>query len=238
MNLILFEPGEILIPRDDLRIQHILTILKMKPGEEFDAGIIDGPRGKAWIDSEEDSQEVSIGFRSTEEPHPLAPLALAVGACRPQTVRKILLQATTLGVGAIHFFASSKSEQGYLKSKMYRAEQIRPYLIEGAQQAFCTLLPKVVIHDNFQDCLEANGKNPGISLDNYEAVSSLGNFDFTSIRTLTLWIGSERGWSAAERNSFRDNEITLCSLGTRVLRTETAAVAGTALCLSGLGWFE
>lgn len=266
MNLILFEPGEweSPLPRDDSRIQHILTILKFGPGQEFDAGVIDGPRGKAWIEPKDvkhgegppeeqspdaGSKSVKLNFRPTTEQPPLAPLTLAVGACRPQTVRKILLQATALGVGSIHFFASGKTEKGYLNSKVYRPEQIRPYLIEGAQQAFCTRLPSVEVHDSFDDCFNACSGGPGVSLDNYEAVCPLGDFKFPDYRSsagntdergqrppLTLWIGSERGWSAEEREEFRRKGITLCSLGSRVLRTETAAVAGIAFCLSGMGW--
>ena len=45
-------------------------------------------------------------------------------------------------------------------------------------------------------------------------------------------IGSERGWTAAERRLFCEAGFTLCSMGQRVLRTETAATTATAIILS------
>ena len=45
-------------------------------------------------------------------------------------------------------------------------------------------------------------------------------------------IGSERGWTAAERKLFCEAGFTLCGMGQRVLRTETAATTATAIILS------
>jgi len=244
VNLILFEPDEIDHPfsPEDPRIRHLKGILGREQGQEFDAGLINGPRGKGWIEAET-TEEVIVGFRPLEVPPSLPPLHLAVGACRPQTVRKVLLQATTLGVRSVHFFASSRSEQGYLESRVYRPDQVRPYLIEGAQQAFCTRLPDTAVHESFEECLEALSETRGIALDNYEAQGPLHTYPFdgkesSSVPPLSLWIGSERGWSAPEREAFRFGNIALRGLGPRVLRTETAVVAGITLCLAGMGWWN
>ena len=240
MNLILFEPEEWEGPLSsgDFRITHLKKVLRRGPAEEFDAGVVNGPRGRGWI-KEERAGEVLLGFRPTGQSPPLFPLILAVGASRPQTARKILLQATSLGVKEIHFFASEKGEGGYLKSRIYQAKLMRPYLLEGAGQAFSTRLPRVEIHPGFLQCLERLSEGPGVGLDNYEAPIPLHSHGFPSTedireRPLTLWVGSERGWSAAERNLLRSRGFPLRGLGPRVLRTETAVVAGIALCLAGL----
>ena len=244
MNLILFEPEETdrCFDPGDARIRHLKEILERDPGQEFDAGIINGPRGKGWIE-EESTGGIRLGFRPLEDPPSLPPLDLAVGACRPQTVRKVLLQATSLGVRSIHFFATSRSERGYLASRVYRPDQVRPLLIEGAQQAFCTRLHSTAVHQSLEDCLAVLSDHRGIALDNYEAEGPLHSYPFkgkesSSVPSLSLWIGSERGWSAQEREAFRLRGIALRGLGPRVLRTETAVVAGVSLCLSGLGWWD
>ena len=41
----------------------------------------------------------------------------------------------------------------------------------------------------------------------------------------TLAIGPERGWSKAERDQLRKHDFTLLSMGSRVLRQDTAVVA-------------
>ena len=52
-------------------------------------------------------------------------------------------------------------------------------------------------------------------------------------------MGPERGWSDAERQALADAGFTAYHLGDRILRVETAAVAGASLMLAGLGvWQE
>ena len=52
---------------------------------------------------------------------------------------------------------------------------------------------------------------------------------------IILAIGSERGWSPAERDILRANHFTLAHLGPRVLRAETAVTAAIAIVKSHLG---
>jgi len=50
-----------------------------------------------------------------------------------------------------------------------------------------------------------------------------------------LALGSERGWTEAETRLFQAEGFTLASLGTRILKTETAASAAAAIALARLG---
>ncbi|MEY4006356.1 MAG: hypothetical protein RLZZ221_2452, partial [Verrucomicrobiota bacterium] len=51
VNLVLFEADEIgrLLPRSDRRVGHVLDVLRRGIGEPFDAGVINGPRGRARL---------------------------------------------------------------------------------------------------------------------------------------------------------------------------------------------
>ena len=51
----------------------------------------------------------------------------------------------------------------------------------------------------------------------------------TSVKTVVLAIGSERGWSPDERDLFRQNDFVLADLGERPLRTETATIAAISV---------
>ncbi len=243
MNLILFEARELTspLPLNDPRALHLSQILRRESFEEFDSGIIDGSRGKARI-VEKTSEGYRIQFTPTDIPPPLFPLILAAGAGRPQTAKKILREITAMGVSAIHFFASGKGDKAYLRSSIYKDDNYRPYLIEGAQQAFCTRLPRVRIHSSLGAALRefSDGKNfRSVCLDNYEAKYPLKDYPFNESKTpLVLWIGSERGWSEKERKIFSEHEIPLASLGKRILRTETASVSGISICLAGIGHLD
>lgn len=247
MNIVLFEPEALLGPlsRSDPRAQHIINVLRRKIGDTFDAGIVNGPRGKARLEGLSD-KELDLSFSWDAEPPPLAPLDLVVGLARPQTARKILQEATTLGVRSIHFVKTDRSESSYASSTLWSSGEWRRHLIEGAAQAFCTRLPSIRHDQTLDDFLNGiSSFSAKVALDNYEAPSALAAllhpylnadpFDTAKFH-LCLAIGSERGWSPRERVLLKDNGFTLAHLGQRVLRTETAVVASLSIAKSTLGW--
>ena len=82
------------------------------------SGLIDGPRGKAVLRSGTEDQVV-LEFSWNEEPEPLLPIDLIVGLSRPQTSRKILQEATSLGVRRIHFVATDRGESHRMRCRSY-----------------------------------------------------------------------------------------------------------------------
>jgi RsmE family RNA methyltransferase len=54
-------------------------------------------------------------------------------------------------------------------------------------------------------------------------------------RAITLAIGSERGWTPGEVGLLGEAGFTVCALGERILKTETASVAAVSLCLASMG---
>jgi 16S rRNA (uracil1498-N3)-methyltransferase len=229
VNLILLEADEAdgHLAASDPRAVHLLRVLRRKEGDRFDAGIVDGPRGKGTI--------VAIGpdgiqfrFEPVAEPPALDPIHLVVALQRPQTARKVLGEATALGVSSIRFFQSEKGEPDYASSTLWSTPEWRRHLMDGAAQAFDTRIPQV---SHARSLAEAVAALPagcsGIGLDNYEGTrrltAGLAN------AALALAFGPERGWSASERTQLRAAGFELAHLGTRVLRTETAVVAALAI---------
>lgn len=235
MNLILFSDEEtaLPLPRQDPRAIHLLEVLKRKPGDLFDAGRIDGPRGKGKV-LEIGPSNLTLSFEWGEPPPPLYPLRLIVGLPRPQTVRKVLLEATTLGVSALHFATTDRGEAGYAQSTLWSSGEWRRLLVAGAEQAFCTRLPEVTWGRPLEDCLAAVGNETKLALDNYEAPERLSRAELVFPK-VCLAIGSERGWTERERALLRDGGFRFHNLGSRVLRTETAVTAASALVLAKLG---
>ena len=48
----------------------------------------------------------------------------------------------------------------------------------------------------------------------------------------------KRGWTDKERDLLREKGFTLCSMGKRVLRTESAATVSASIILSSLGYLD
>lgn len=235
MNLILFEVPEtqVPLPRSDPRARHLLDVLHCEPGSRFDAGLIGGPRGKGMVRSVS-AESLALDFTWDATPvTPPEPLTLLVGLPRPQTARDLLRELSSLGVAALHFVATEKTEPGYASSKLWSTGEWRRHLITGAEQAFTTLLPEVTWGRPLAEVIATlPAANTRIALDNYEAASPLSNVPALVGAGVTLALGPERGWAASDRTELRAAGFTLAHLGPRVLRVETAAIAAVAVVLS------
>jgi len=236
VNLILFEAAETErpLPRTDARARHLLEVLRRKEGDSFDAGLVNGPRGKGTL-AAIGPAALRLIFVWGLPPPPLDPITLIVGLPRPQTARKILQEATALGVSGLHFVLTERGEANYAQSTLWADGEWERHLRAGAEQAFDTRLPEVSHGRSLAEALAAVGQGVGLALDNYEGSGPLG----TAVLAVpvAIAIGPERGWSAGERELLRRREFALVHLGPRVLRTETACVAAVAIVKTRLGLF-
>lgn len=239
MNLVLFEPGELdaPLPFADPRARHILTVLRRAPGETFVAGLVNGPLGTATLLSA-DPAALVLAFAPDREPPPLPPVTLLVGLPRPQTARDLLRDATTLGVSCIHFITTERADPNYAASSLWTTGEWRRHLLAGAAQACDTRLPEVTWTHTLASALAALPASAvRLALDNYEATTPL-SAEIPNPRSqipnqTILALGPERGWGPADRTALRAAGFTLCSLGDRVLRLETAVIAALTLAHHG-----
>lgn len=238
MNIILFLPGEdpSFIPLEDPRADHIIRTLKLNPGESFDMGIVRGKAGKGKVQRITD-RGIEITPSLFVDPVPLYPVILLLGMTRPIMARRILREAAVLGVKEIIFCPTEKGERSYGLSSFYRNRDFLSTLVEGASQAFTTLIPEVRVEESLERVLQGKVLPAGnhLALDNYEGEKLLGRVNLEQGDTI-LALGSERGWSGGERVLFRDSGFFLVSLGNRVLKTETACIAGVSIILHLLGY--
>lgn len=237
LNLILFTTEETgrPLPRTDARARHLIDVLERRVGDTFDAGQPNGPRGKGKIVAINDAT-LELSFTWGPAPPVADSITLLIGLPRPQTARKILRDATALGVEALHFVVTEKGDPSYGQSTLWTTGEWERHLVAGAEQAFCTRLPAVTHGLPLADVinsLPAGGAR--LALDNYEAPTALSQAIVARDIPAALAFGPERGWSAGERTLLRDQGFVLVHLGTRVLRIETAVVAALAVLKAGRG---
>lgn len=243
MNLILFEAGEIdqPLPLADPRARHVLHVLRRQKGETFDAGIINGPRGKGTVTAVTPAALAWSFAPAMPAPMPI-PITVIVGLPRPQTARDVLRDASTLGIGALHFVRTEKGDPNYAQSTLWSSGEWRRHAIAGAEQAFDTRIPDVTSGRMLAEVLDAPSATDPVrtarcrlAFDNYEAGRSLFDTNLPRAAHAVLALGAERGWSAAERDTLRAHGFEFVHLGSRVLRTETAVVAALTVVRAKLG---
>lgn len=221
------------------------SVLGVDVGDTVDVGVIDGPRGTAAVAGVSES-EILLEFHldtESEIDRPF-PVTILLGHPRPIVLKRILKDLTTLGAERIVVSGTDTGEKSYLQSKLWNGDAVRCYLIDGAAQAGVTCLPKVdrvpTVGDAL-DLLEAETQPTSdtwnlqaLAMDNQPFHTHLSGVSLKRSRVV-LAVGSERGWSDGERLQLRNRGFNLCTMGARILRTETAVVCATSLVLSKIG---
>lgn len=256
MNLILFdkpfestrlEPG-------DPKAAHLQKVLRVQVGSKVFVGFINGLRARAEVSALGGDGSLELTVVATESPPPPLPIQLLLGLPRPHTAKRVLFEAASMGVEALHFFEAERGEPSYAQSSLWSSGEWEARLRLGTEQSFGTHLPEVAMHADLQSalsCLESLaiagppagsghgaplGQRARIALDNYEATAPLAEALPLDANRACLALGPERGWSGGERDTFRKNGWMLAHLGPQVLRAETACTAALAVTASRLCW--
>lgn len=241
MNLILFDsPFEtIRLEGSDPRAQHIRKVLRAVVGTLVFVGFENGPRARVSVTELSEDGAVVLEVVNTEASPAALPITLLIGLPRPHTAKRILFDAASMGVQALHFFESERSEPSYAQSSLWSTDEWRDRLRLGTEQSFGTHVPDVAMHADLQSAISAlYGADVNIALDNYEAEGALSAILPQTAGSALIALGSERGWSPTERDVFRKNGWKLAHIGPHVLRAETAVVAAVSATASVLGYWS
>ena len=252
MNRILFEKSEI---RDGVatfggeRAEHVLSVLHGKVGQVLKTGEIDGPIGTSEITAIKGEampvkgeaassplveNELSITVRCSHTQQSIAPwVDLILAPPRPRVMKRLLPQLAALGVGRIFLVGAKKVEKDFWGATLLKPENYRPLLIDGLMQAGTSILPTIELRRNFRKFIreELDQMLPSpkrIVAHPYEAKDvrpETGDLTQSNTSSLTLAIGPEGGWTDEEVALLEEHGFSRYSLGSRILRTDTATIA-------------
>ena len=133
---------------------------------------------------------------------------------------------TELGVATIVPVVAQRTDAHLGKAAEKRVERWHRLAHEASQQSRRISEPRI---ENPRPLKNAIVEAPGqrVILSENERGISIADLNFAS--EVSLAIGPEGGWTAAEEGSFANAGWDAASLGTTVLRAETAAIAATAI---------
>jgi len=245
MNIVLFERHElegerhyaVTLPLADPRAKHLRTVLRCSCGDCFRAGLADGPLGRGEVVALT-GEVIRLRFHAECGSPPNAPVRLLLGHPRPIQLQRILRELAAIGVSQVVVSHTELGERSYFQSTIWSGDSIRRLLLEGCSQGGGTRLPLVVREHTLERAvlrLERGEPRPAARLVLHPAP---GGSRLAAAEGLmppvVLAVGSERGWSTAELALLESGGYLRVRLGERVLRTETAVVAATAVLLGRL----
>ena len=235
MNIILFDamPDQNTIPATDFRAQHIHKILRLTQGDQFTMGIVNGVWGIATITSLENGH-VSFSFEKQGESAKLAPITLLVAQVRPICMKRILREAVSFGIERLVVTGADTAERSYQSAKLWTSGEYSSYMLDGAMQSGQTSMPSLIQVGSVDKALALDIPwQTKLLLDPAAQLNPLSQIDSMQ-EPVVIAIGPERGWSERERKLFWQQQFISCTMGSRILRTETACSAAIALTLGSL----
>ena len=253
MNRILFEPGEVSADGTAVfsgpRAEHVLNVLHGAVGQVLKTGVVDGPVGTSVVESIEPQPpdpatglaQGRIAVRCTHDGAAVAPWAdLLLAPPRPRAMKRLLPQLVQMGVGRIVLVGAEKVEKAFWGAQLLKPEVYRPLLLDGLMQAGTTALPTIQVEKSFRHYVEKGRfeadfagqtrrvlAHPYVRAPEAGARTDPGSAPVSGARkerTLVA-IGPEGGWTDAEVALLEAHGFARLSLGPRILRTDTAAIA-------------
>ena len=214
---------------DDRAYQHVVQVLRLKQ----DAALMlfngkDGEYEATLITAEKRHAVVLIGKYSN--PLSESPLAihLGLGISKGERMDFAIQKAVELGITDITpLFTERSVVQLDDKRQEKRLKHWQGIIQSACEQCGRTVLPELHAMPDYNDWVKhIDADSTKLILDPY-STKKLTNISPAPTR-IRLAIGAEGGFSGKEIKSALDNGYLGLNLGPRILRTETAVIAGLA----------
>ncbi|MCG8393823.1 MAG: 16S rRNA (uracil(1498)-N(3))-methyltransferase [Pseudomonadales bacterium] len=229
MNLLLLHPEQQL-PNglwrlNERQCHHVLTVLKLALGDTCRAGIVNGDTGKSIIKSI-NNKSIEVDFKVDSQPVSPLPLSLLLALPRPKMLKRIVIDATSLGIKRIVLINSWKVDKSYWQTPNLKAALLHEKMLLGLEQARDTRLPALRLAPRFKPFVEDeldDWAGPGRRILAHPGEYPAMPCDLTE--PVTLAIGPEGGWTDYEAGMLQQQGFACHSFGQRILRVETALPA-------------
>jgi 16S rRNA (uracil1498-N3)-methyltransferase len=223
--------------------EHMARVLRAQPGMEADV-VAGGHVFHAQV-AAVTADEVRFNLISELEADPALPITLVMAVYKFDHMEWAIEKATELGVAAIAPVIARRTEKHLAQAAAKRAERWRRIVHEAAKQSRRSDVPIIFdpapLATRVRVASEAANGISRIVLAEQERTTTLRHAlkeamaaAETETPTIEIAIGPEGGWAPEEEALFDANGWSAASLGPRILRAETAAIAALAVVASYL----
>jgi 16S rRNA (uracil1498-N3)-methyltransferase len=223
--------------------EHLARVLRAEPGMEAD--VVAGGRvfhaEVAAVSKTGETSEVRFNLVAELDADPALPVTLVMAVYKFDRMEWAIEKATELGVAAIAPVVARRTEKHLAQAAEKRAERWRRIAREASQQARRSDVPLIHEPVDLAERVRATTGAGRIVLAEQERTTTLRHAIEEAIDaakeempTLEIAVGPEGGWAPAEEALFDANGWRATSLGPRILRAETAAIAALAVVSSCL----
>ena len=212
--------------------EHLTRVLRAEAGQQYE--ICDGAR--LYLGEIVEARKRCVRFRiveSLEVAAPAARIVVMMSLIKFDRFEWMIEKATELGVERIVPLKAERSEKGLDLAARKRVERWRKIARAACQQSRRVHLPEISAPITVREAAAASGQyrfyleeTPGCPL-LLKAVLALP--ERNPGETMAALVGPEGGWTDKERSHLVNGGWAPVSLGTQILRAETAAIAAVAV---------
>jgi 16S rRNA (uracil1498-N3)-methyltransferase len=211
---------------------HLARVLRAEPGQIYDV-VANGFLHRAEIATVTDA-EVHFLLHEELESDSALPLHLLLAVFKFDHMEWAIEKATELGIARITPLLARRTEKHLAQSASKRVERWRRIALEASKQSRRTTIPEIADPIPLRQALEQEQSPTRILLSETEQATSITaallKAKSSSQETDTaLAIGPEGGWTPEEITLFAQHDWQPVTLGPRILRAETAAIAAIAI---------
>jgi 16S rRNA (uracil1498-N3)-methyltransferase len=210
--------------------QHLVRVLRAEVGQLHELS----DNHDLYLARIEVARKSVVSFRILEKldaPPPTVHVSLAAALIKFDRFEWLVEKATELGVSVIQPFESARTDSGLLQASSKRRARWQKIALEASQQSRRLHLPQIESTLRFSEVLPTDA-TVRLLLDETSGAPPLLERlpkERTSADRVCLLLGPEGGWTNEERHSAVEAGYLSCSLGTTILRAETAGIAALAV---------
>jgi 16S rRNA (uracil1498-N3)-methyltransferase len=213
--------------------QHLSQVLRARIGQEFDITAGDEVRRGRITGVSRDRVELELGAKI---PTPCSvPVTLVLSIFKFDRMEWAIEKCTELGVARIIPMIARRTEAHLAAAAAKRVERWRRIAVQSAEQSRRSSPPEIAQPLKLTDAAVLPG-SLRIQLSETETEATLKEVlqSYSGDGALILALGPEGGWTDEELKLFCEAGWISASLGSTILRAETAAIAGLAIAFSEL----
>ena len=208
---------------------HLTRVLRVETGQKFEIS----DNRCVYLAEVETARKDLVSFAIIEPVQTTEPVlyaTLLASLTKFDRFEAMLEKATELGVEQVIPVQAERSEKGLEQAAGKRLARWKRIAREASEQSRRVRLPSIELPIELADALRTEGGYRYV-LDEAGAVpilSALPKARQPGDRVILL-VGPEGGWTDRERDAFQAAGWTPVSLGHRILRADTAAIAALAI---------
>ena len=232
--------------KDDLIIltgenaQHA-KVLRLKVGEEVLACDGQGEECLCTVENISSGEiQLAVKERRASENEAAVKVSIYMAFPKADKLEHVIQKATELGAYEIVAFPSgrciSKPDDKSLKKKLERWQKIAA---SAAEQSGRGLIPEVIALPSYAAALERASKADKALMfyENEHATTLRMALEAGEFKTVSLLTGPEGGLEEKEVEQARQAGLQVCTLGSRILRCETAPLCALSAVMYAAGEF-